>query len=228
MSGARLAQVNGRDQDQHQHDGADEPSDQPAAAQSIQESAPAPRVGIGLRAPLLRFGHSFNPRVLKKHRAVRPDGVHAKRQLRSVLAARPLVLVSLFAPMLELPLVPVSLLRLVVLSLEPVEPVEPLVVELPVPLAPMLVLLPLVPFPAVLPVLLPLVPLPVVLLPAAEEPVLGMEPPVAAPAPGAELPVLPAAPEPLVPLVDWARARPPKARAAAAATVVRVFLVVDM
>lgn len=128
-------------------------------------------------------------------------------QFRSVRVVRPLVLVSLLAPMEELP---------VALGLEPasllgVLPVVPPVGELPVlpvPLAPMLV-----PLPVVLPGVLLLSvdePLPVVLLPAAEVPVLGVEPPVLAPAPVADgalepavpaLPAVPAAPDVPEPLL---------------------------
>lgn len=123
--------------------------------------------------------------------------------------------------------------------------VPPLVLPLavlPLPVVPLLAVpLPLVP--------LPVVPLPVVVLPpdaVLPEPVE----PVLAPAAGllvlpepvvpelAPLPVLgevadepePEVPEPLVPLPDevWATDSPPMARAAAAARVVRVFLVVIM
>jgi len=102
--------------------------------------------------------------------------------------------------------------------------------ELPVPLAP-IALLPVLP---VAPAVLPLVLVLVSALGAALGAVLGVvlgaalgmvvdEPadPVAGPAAGAVVP------EPLVPLPDvWAMDSPPMARAAAAARVVRVFLVV--
>jgi hypothetical protein len=105
--------------------------------------------------------------------------------------------------MLELPLGVVSLLA----ALLPVAPLEP--EDGPVPPAPMLV------------------PLPVALLP-----VPAVEPPVLPPALGVEallsvVPEEPEVPDPLV-LPVWARAKPPRARATAAAKVVRVFLVVDM
>jgi hypothetical protein len=129
-------------------------------------------------------------------------------QFRSVRAVRPLVpglvLVSVLAPMAELPLVLVS--PLVLLPGVPLAPI----VALPVPLEPVVA------------------PVPVVLLslePAAELPLPVVELPVPVLAPVAALEsVVPEVPEPLV----WARAKPPMARAAAAARVVRVFLVVDM
>ena len=100
-------------------------------------------------------------------------------------AVRPLVpvLVSLLAPMEELP-VPLGLEPLFMV-LPVVPPVEELP-ELPVPLAPMLLVL--------LPVVSPDEPLPVVLLPAADVPVPGVEPPVLAPAPVAKAALEPAVP----------------------------------
>lgn len=126
-------------------------------------------------------------------------------QFRSVRAVRPLVpvlvLVSVLAPMAELPLVLVSLLVLL-----PGVPLAP-IVALPVPLEPVAA-----PVPVVLLSLEPGVLLVVPLLLSVLAPVAALES------------VVPEVPEPLV----WARAKPPMARAAAAARVVRVLLVVDM
>jgi hypothetical protein len=144
-----------------------------------------------------------------------------------VLEALPLVEVSVLAvlPPLE-PVLPEPMV-------EPVEPDEPVVLPV-VPLAPMLLVpLPVVPEPLaeepvvpepLEPVVEPrLLPLPDVPLPVA--PVV----PVVLPEPVVPEPVAPVVPEPLVELPEvWATANPPMARAAAAASVVRVFLVVDM
>lgn len=129
-------------------------------------------------------------------------------------------------PMLpELPLV----LGVVVLELEP-----GVALELPMPPEEPLVepLLPEAPMPPELVEpelsLEPVLPLVVPAEPAVPEPPVvaeGEEVVLAPPCPAPELPAAPL-PEPAPP--DWARAKPPKARAAAAATVVRVLLMVCM
>ena len=156
-------------------------------------------------------------------------------------AREPEVLVSPLAPIevlpLDVPLEPAvvllsELLPGVLLTAESVlaPPVVPLAVDEPVPL----VLLPdeLVPLPVVAPAVPPVLPA----VPLGLLPVVAVLPPVPAPAPALapveeepelDVPAPAPVPVPLEPLV-WARDTPPIARAAAAARVVRVFLVVDM
>ena len=129
--------------------------------------------------------------------------------------------VSELAVLLELPVLPVPLAPMEVLPLVlGVEAVEPLLVLGLAAVEPLLVL-----------GVAEVEPLVLVSVLGVALGVWVVEEPVAAPAAGAVAPEAdePEVPEPVVLLPDvWAMDRPPMARAAAAARVVRVFLVVDI